>query len=150
VVTRRTLLAAAGGAVVLAGCGKDAEEAEAPPPAATAMLGELAAERALAHELTAARGLEGEVRDRSAARARRLAAAIADAGGDPHEAGEPDTPPDPARAASRARAALERHVTALPSLTGSLRAMGADLVVGAAADAAVLGSPPEAFPGTPS
>jgi hypothetical protein len=28
--------------------------------------------------------------------------------------------------------------------------MGADLVVGAAADAALLGSPVEAFPGTPS
>jgi hypothetical protein len=148
VVTRRALLLAAGGAAVVAGCGTDGEAP--PPPATTVMLGELAAERALAHEPANATGLERAIAARSAERARRLASAIADAGGDPHEAGEPDTAPDPARAAERARAALEHHVTALPSLTGQLRAMGADLVAQSAADAALLGSPPEAFPGTPS
>jgi hypothetical protein len=147
VVTRRCLLAA-GGAVLLAGCGTEGEAP--PPPARDVMLGELAAERALAHELADATGVERDVADRSLARARRLASAIADAGGDPHEAGEPDTPPDPARAAARARTALERHVTALPSLTGDLRAMGADLVAQSAADAVLLGSPAEAFPGTPA
>jgi hypothetical protein len=147
VVTRRTLLVAAGGAVVLAGCGKDGEP---PPAAADVMLQELAAERALTHELEGAHGLEAEIRDRSAERARTLASAISAAGRDPHEAGEPDTEPDPSRAAARARTALERHVTALPTLTGDLRAMGSELVAGAAADAALLGSPPEAFPGTPS
>jgi hypothetical protein len=147
VVTRRTLLLA-GGAGVLAGCGKDDE---APPPdPAQAMLQELGAERALAHELSETTGLERRIADRSIERARRLASAIADSGRDPHEARAPDTPPDPAAAAARARAALERHVTALPALTGDLREMGADLVAGTAADAALLGSPPEAFPGTPA
>jgi hypothetical protein len=132
----------------VAGCGKDA--GPPPPPPAQVMLGELAAERALAHDLAGASGLEGRIAARSRERARRLASAIAAAGRDPHEAPEPDTAPRPGLAASRARTALERHVTALPALTGDLRAMGADLVVGAAADAALLGSPVEAFPGTPS
>ena len=146
-VTRRSLLLAAGGAVVLAGCGNDDE---APPPVpAHVMLGQLVAERALAHELSGTSGLRRRVAARSSDRARRLASAIAAAGGDPHEAAEPDSPPDPGAAAARARAALERHVGALPSLTGSLRALGADLVAGAAADAAVLTRAAEAFPGTP-
>ena len=147
-VTRRGLLVAAGGAGLLVGCGKD--EAPPPPDPAQLMLQELAAERALAHELSESSGLERRIADRAFERARRLASAIAEAGRDPHEARTPDTPPDPGAAASRARAALERHVTALPTLTGELRAMGADLVAGAAADAALLGSPVEAFPGTPS
>jgi hypothetical protein len=147
VVTRRVLLAA-GGATLLAGCGT---KGEAPPPAASdVMLGELAAERALAHDLEGASGLERRIADRSAERARHLASAIAAAGRDPHEAPEPDTPPDPAAAAARARAALERHVAALPSLTGELRAMGADLVAQSAADAALLGPGGEPFPGTPA
>jgi hypothetical protein len=147
VVSRRALLVGSG-AILLAGCGKDDE---APPPdPAQVMLGELAAERALAHDLRGSSGLERRIAARSIARARRLASAIAAAGRDPHEAPEPDTAPEPAAAALRARTALERHVTALPTLTGDLREMGADLVAGAAADAALLGSPSEAFPGTPS
>jgi hypothetical protein len=147
VVTRRGLLLA-GGAAFLAGCGKDEETP--PPDPGQVMLQELTAERALAHDLGGSTGLERRIAARSIERARRLASAIAAAGRDPHDAPEPDTPPDPSAAASRARVALERHVTALPALTGELRQMGADLVAGAAADAALLGSPSEAFPGTPS
>ena len=145
-MTRRSLLVA-GGAVVLAGCGTDDET---PPPApAHVLLGQLAAERALAHELSGTSGLRRRIFVRSAERGRRLASAIAAAGGDPHEAAAPDSPPDPSAAPARARVALERHVTALPSLTGSLRALGADLVAGAATDAALLARAAEAFPGTP-
>jgi hypothetical protein len=147
VVSRRALLAL-GGATLLAGCGKD--EPAAPPPAVDVMRRELAAERALAHDLEGATGLERRIALRSADRARRLAAAISAQGGRPHEAPEPDSPPDPSAAASRARAALVAHVTALPSLTGELRALGADLVSECAADAVLLGSPPDAFPGTPA
>jgi hypothetical protein len=148
VVTRRSLLAAGGASLLAAGCGKD--EQTAPPSAVDVMRRELTAERALAHDLVGESGLERRIAVRSADRARRLAAAISEQGGDPHEAPEPGSPPDPAGgAAARARAALEAHVTALPSLTGALRPLGADLVSGSAADAALLGSPPEAFPGTP-
>jgi hypothetical protein len=147
VVTRRSLLLVAGGAVVLAGCGTDDET---PPRAALqVMLGQLAAERALAHELSGAAGVRRRIFERSADRARRLASAIAAAGGAPHDAGAPDSPPDPGSVVARARTALERHVTALPSLTGELRALGADLVSESAADAAVLAGAGEAFPGTP-
>jgi hypothetical protein len=148
VVRRRELLLAAGGAAFVAGCGKDA--GPPPPTPAQVMLAELTAERALAHDLSGASGLEGRIAARSAERARRLASAIAAAGGDPHEAPEPDTPADRNAAASRARAALERHVTALPALRGALRTLGTELVAQSAADAALLGSPLEAFPGTPS
>jgi hypothetical protein len=148
VVSRRTLLVAGGAALLAAGCGKDAQ-----PPSASAaevMLRQLAAERALAHDLRGARGLERRIAARSAQRARRLAQAISAQGGSPHDTRTPDTPPDPAAAAGRARVALVAHVTALPSLAGELRALGADLVSQTAADAALLGSPPDdAFPGTP-
>jgi C4-dicarboxylate-specific signal transduction histidine kinase len=146
VVTRRALLAL-GGATLLAGCGKDQKPALL--SAVDVMRGELTAERALAHDLAGASGLEGRIAARSADRARRLAAAISSQGGDPHEAPEPGSEPDPAAAAGRARAALEAHVTALPSLTGDLRSLGADLVSESAADLALLGAPPDAFPGTP-
>jgi hypothetical protein len=146
VVSRRALLAA-GGAVLLAGCGSD----EPPPPdVANVMLGQLVAERALAHDLAGASGLERRIGRRAAARARRLASAVSAAGGDPHDAPEPDSAPNPGAAGAQARTALERHVTALPVLAGELRAMGADLVAGAAADAALLGAAGGAFPGTPA
>jgi hypothetical protein len=146
VVGRRGFLLA-GGAALLAGCGTDDET---PPPApAHVMLGQLGAERALAYELSGTSGLRRRIFVRSTDRARRLASAIAAAGGAPHDAGAPDSPPDAGAAPARARVALEQHVTALPSLTGSLRALGADLVAGAATDAALLARAAEAFPGTP-
>jgi len=146
VVDRRGFLLA-GGAALLAGCGNDDET---PPPAASqVMLGQLAGERALAHALSGASGLRRRIAVRSADRARRLASAIAAAGGAPHDAPAPDSPPDPGAAAARARTALARHVAALPSLTGDLRALGADLVAGSAADAALLAGRAEAFPGMP-
>jgi hypothetical protein len=148
VVGRRALLLGGGAALLAAGCGKDEEVGL--PPAAQVMLQSLGAERALAHELTGARGLAAQVRQRSLDRARRLASALAAAGGGPHDVRAPDTAPDAAAAAGRARAALEAHVAALPSLAGSNRRLGADLVAECAADAAVLGSPVGPFPGTPA
>jgi hypothetical protein len=148
VVGRRALLLGGGAAILATGCGKD--ESVAPPAAAQVLLQSLGAERALAHELEGARGLEGRIRVRALDRAARLASAVAAAGGGPHDVRAPDTPPDPAAAPGRARAALEAHVSALPSLHGENRALGADLVAGCAADAALLGSPGGAFPGTPA
>jgi hypothetical protein len=149
VVTRRALLLAGGATLLAAGCGKD-DEPESPAVSATsAMLRELAAERALAGDLQGADGLAGRIGDRAAARATRLAAAISSAGGRPHEAGEPSG--DLSLASRHAREALEAHVAALPSLTGSLRKMGADLVAESAADAGLLGATSgTAFPGTPA
>jgi hypothetical protein len=131
---------------VAAGCGKD--ETPAPPPAATALLRSLAAERALASDLQGASGLAGRIGDRAADRARLLASAISAQGGRPHDAPAPES--DPGAAPGHARAALAAHVAALPSLTGELRTFGADLVAESAADAALLGGPSEAFPGTPA
>jgi hypothetical protein len=148
VVSRRALLLAGGASVLAAGCGKD--EPVAPPAAAQVLLQSLGAERALAHELQDGHGLEARIRTRALARAARLASAVSAAGGDPHDVRTPDTPPDPAAARGRARAALEAHVAALPSLAGDLRSLGADLVAGCAADAALLGAPGGAFPGTPA
>ena len=57
---------------------------------------------------------------------------------------------------ARAQAAIVAHVVALPSLAGrELRRLGGDLVIGAAADTALLsdalGIPvADPFPGTPS
>jgi hypothetical protein len=148
VVTRRALLLAGGATLLAAGCGKDEPESWPVSPT-SAMLRELAAERALAADLRGADGLAGRIGDRAAARATRLAAAISAAGGRPHEAGEPAG--DRSRASRHARRALEAHVAALPSLTGSLRRMGADLVVESAADAGLLGATVgDAFPGTPA
>jgi hypothetical protein len=150
VVTRRALLLAGGATLLAAGCGVDDEPEDPTGSAISAMLRELAAERALAADLRSAHGLAGRIGDRAAARATRLAAAISRAGGRPHDAGDPATG-EPALASRHAREALEAHVAALPSLTGALRRMGADLVAGSAADAGLLGATSgDAFPGTPA
>jgi hypothetical protein len=152
VVTRRALLLAGGATLFAAGCGKD-DEPESPTASATsAMLRELASERALASDLRGADGLAGRIGDRAAARATRLAAAISSLGGRPHDAADPAPGSGDRSLASRhAREALEAHVAALPSLTGPLRKMGADLVAESAADAGLLGATAgDAFPGTPA
>jgi hypothetical protein len=146
VVSRRALLLGGGAALLASGCGKD--EVVGPPPATQVMLRELTAERALAADLSGARGLRGEIGARAAARAEQLASAIAAQGGNPHDA--PEATGDRPAAGRHARAALEAHVAALPSLSGELRAMGADFVAASAADAALLGSDGGAFPGTPA
>jgi hypothetical protein len=139
VVSRRLFLA--GGAVaLLAGCGEEDEPAAAPRPAEV-LLRSLAAERALS--AAASR----RVAARSRERARRLASAVSEQGGRPHDA--------PARAdggddAAAARAALVAHVESLPRLAGDLRELVAEMIVGAAADLAVLTREAEAFPGTPA
>jgi hypothetical protein len=98
---------------------------------------------------TLVRRIEGRVRERAA----QAAAALSAAGGRPHDAPEPEEIGDPL---DRARAALEAHVAALPTLSGrDLRELGASLVEGSAADLAlleaVLASPSgDAFPGTPA
>ena len=51
---------------------------------------------------------------------------------------------------SAARAALVAHVDSLPLLAGDLRALAGEMIVGAAADLAVLTGEAESFPGTPS
>ena len=149
-VGRRALLLGGGAALLAAGCGKD--EAVGPPPAAQVLLQSLVAERALAHDLEGSRGLNERIRLRALDRARRIASAVSAAGGGPHDVRAPDTAPDPSAAPGRAQAALESHVTALPSLKGSDRALGTDLVAESAADAALLGAPGtgSAFPGTPA
>jgi hypothetical protein len=151
VVTRRAVL---GGAAValLAGCGDEARM-ELPRPS-DALLRQLAAERRLT---AAARGAGGRVAarvaSRSARRAGLLAAAVSSAGGRPHDAPAPAGGGEDVVA--RARAALEAHVVALPALPRPrLRALGAELVTGAATDLAMLrrarGAPPDGpFPGTP-
>jgi hypothetical protein len=148
VVTRRALLVA-GAAAGLAGCGKD--EAVLPPPRpAESLLRQLAAERALA---AAVAGGDEELARRAADRARRLAVALSEEGGRPHDAPAPgDVPWDPVNARRRAEAALEAHVMAMPDLNRrELRRLGADLVAEWAADAARLGAPTDnAFPGTPT
>jgi hypothetical protein len=128
VVGRRALLLGGGAALVAAGCGKD--EVVGPPPATQ----------------------NERIRLRALDRARRLASAVSAAGGGPHDVRAPDTAPDASAAPKRAQAALEAHVSALPSLTGSDRALGTDLVAASAADAALLGAPGtgSAFPGTPA
>jgi hypothetical protein len=165
VVRRRELLLAAG-ATILAGCGK--EQAAAEPTAREVLLRSVAAERALAFAVrldavvaelvgeplrpadrVLVRRIEGRVRERAG----QAAAALSAAGGRPHDAPEPEEVGDPL---DRARAALEAHVAALPSLAGrDLRELGASLVEGSAADLAVLevvlASPSgDAFPGTPA
>jgi hypothetical protein len=146
VVGRRALLLGGGAALLAAGCGKD--ETVAPTPATQVMLRQLTAERTLANDLQNEAGIKGQISDRAGARADKLASAIAAHGGNPHDA--PEGGGDPSAAAQHARAALEAHVAALPSLTGDLRTMGAGFVDESAADAALLGSPVEAFPGTPA
>ena len=145
-MSRRALLLGGGAALVAAGCGKD--EVTEPPPATQVMLRELTAERALAHDLQNEQGFPGQISDRAGARADKLASAISSLGGDPDEA--PEGTGSPSDAATHAKAALEAHVAALPSLTGDLRTMGTDFVAEAAADAALLAGPGGAFPGTPA
>ena len=152
-VTRRGLLAASALAVI-AGCAED-EEAE-PASATSALLASLAAERALAAATASGRPVVRDVSARARERARRLAAAVSAAGGRPHDAPEP-APGDPSSGeiVARGQAALAAHVAALPSLEGrEQRMLAADLVAGAAADAAVLAdtfdlAAADAFPGTP-
>jgi hypothetical protein len=137
-LNRRALLA--GSAVaLLAGCGEEDEPA-APRPADT-LLRSLAAERALA--AAAPRRVARRARERS----RRLAAAVSSQGGRPHDAPAPAAGGD---AVPAARAALDAHVDSLPLLAGDLRALAGEMVVGAAADLAVLTDEAESFPGTPS
>jgi hypothetical protein len=150
VVSRRALLLAGGATLLAAGCGTDDEPEDPTANAISAMLRELAAERALAQDLSGADGLAGRIGDRAAARATRLAAAISQAGGRPHDAADPSAGVL-ALASRHAREALEAHVAALPSLTGPLRRMGADLVADSAADAGLLGATNgNPFPGTPA
>ena len=136
---RRAFLA--GGAVaLLAGCGEeDGEPAPARP--ADVLLRSLAAERALA--AAASRAVAARARER----ARRLASAVSEQGGRPHDAAPPAAGGD---AASAARAALTTHVDSLPRLSGDLRALAGEMIVGAAADLALLTGEAEPFPGTPS
>jgi hypothetical protein len=80
---------------------------------------------------------------------------VSSAGGRPHDAPAPAAGAGGEDVVARARAALEAHVVALPALPRPrMRAMGAELVTGAATDLAVLeqarGAPPDdPFPGTP-
>jgi hypothetical protein len=148
VVTRRALLLAGGAAVLGAGCGRDGTP---PPPAAgTVLLHQLAAERAFAAALDA--GGQRRLAARARGRATRLASAISEHGGRPHEAPAPSG--STGSPLERGRAVLVAHVTALPSLTGADRTLGADLLAGASADVAIVdaiaGRPSDdPFPGTP-
>ena len=135
---RRALLAG-GAAALLAGCGEEDEPA-APRPA-DVLLRSLAAERALA--AAASRRVAARARER----AQRLASAVSEQGGAPHDAPAPAEGGD---AEAAARAALVAHVDSLPNLPGSLRALAGEMIVGAAADLAVLTGEAEPFPGTPS
>jgi hypothetical protein len=152
-VTRRTLLAA-GGAVLLAGCGKDLPEVPPQPTADEALGRALEAERAMG---LAVSGLQAPRDDRElvrrlAARSDARARRIEEAAGVRSEV-EGSTG-DPEAAVERARAALAAHVEALPSLTEPrLRRLGTDLVVETATDLAVLGAvfgltTAETFPGS--
>jgi hypothetical protein len=145
-------LFAASAVAVLAGCGEDDEAATVARPAEV-LLSSLAAERALSAAAGANdRALVRRVAARSRERAERVAAAVSAEGGRPHDAPAPEAASgDPI---ALGRAALAAHVAALPSLEGrALRSLAADLVVGAAADVAVLGDEldrpvSDPFPGT--
>jgi hypothetical protein len=158
VVSRRALLAA-GGAALLAGCGKD--EAAKPALSATDVMREqLTAERSLGATLAVlresdGRALLGRLAGRSRRRAGILAASLSSLGAPHHDTGEPHGSAEPAEALRLGHAALERYVTGLPAQTGQLRTLGTDLVAESAADLALLGSlygaaPETPFPGTPS
>jgi hypothetical protein len=155
VVRRRALLA--GGALLLAGCGK--KEAEVPPPRpVTALLRQLAAEHALFGALLGLRPRDELIRRltaRSRERTRRLATAIAAERARLYDAPLREEPTDdPQVALERARAALAAHVAALPDLAGpDRRRLGADLIAESAADLALLGArygepAADPFPGT--
>ncbi len=140
-VSRRALLA--GGAVaLLAGCGE--EDQPAAPRPAEVLLRSLAAERALS---AAAAAASRRVAVRSRERARRLASALSEQRGAPHDV---PAPADGGDDAAAARTALVAHVESLPVLKGDLRALAVEMIVGAAADLAVLTREAEAFPGTPA
>jgi hypothetical protein len=154
----RCALLLAGGATLLAGCGKD-DEAAAPSPV-DAMRRQLTAERRLAATLVALRdgddrALLGRLTDRSLRRVRTLAASLSSQGAPHHDTGEPAGRPEPAEALRLGRATLTEYVTGLPAQTGSLRELGADLVAESAGDLALLGSlygaaSEDPFPGTPA
>jgi hypothetical protein len=163
VVTRRTLLLA-GGASLIAGCGKDDAERASVPAPADALRTQLAAERelvarlALLSELAPPRDrrLVADSAVRAGRRAQILAASLSAAGGRPHDVPQPKAArPDVAAALDASRAALTAHVTALPSMGGRRRrALAADLVAESAGDLALLGDvfgaqSDGAFPGTP-
>jgi hypothetical protein len=146
----------AGGATILAGCGKDV--VAAPPPATAVLRRVVDAESALAlaarTQVSSERALLRRIAQRADDRAGRAAAALSAAGSSPHDAQQPDEAVgDPLQ---RARAALEANVAALPSLSGrDLRELGAFLVEESAADLAVLDDmlgtvSGNAFPGTPA
>jgi hypothetical protein len=158
VVTRRRLLLAgfAGGATIVAGCGKD--EVAAVPSASEALRRVVRAESALAAAVRTQASLEGalleRIGERADGRAGRAIPVLQQLGGPRAELLELDEPVgDPLE---RGRAALEADVAALPSLTDrDLRDLGALLVEGCAADLALLESvlgpvSGDAFPGTPS
>ena len=151
----------AGGALaLLAGCGEE-EKAVATP--ADALARQLEAESALAGATSlppegAPRSAAGVVRDvhaRAQARAKKIAAVAPAEGGPATYEIKPVQRVDAAEAVARAQAAIVAHVAALPSLAGlELRRLGADMVTGAAADAALLGDAlgvpvDDPFPGTP-
>jgi hypothetical protein len=143
---------------LLAGCG---EEEDVTPPASDALLRQLAAERALAAATPTGMSDEvaaeaAEIATRARDRAAKLATALSAEGGRPHDAPQPpDERVSPEEAVGRAQAVVVAHVVALPSLGGrELRQLGAEMVIGAAADTALLsdalGMPVEdSFPGTP-
>jgi hypothetical protein len=162
VVSRRLFLAGGAVALLTAGCGEEENVVAAP---ADALLRQLAAERSLAAatgELPsgAPRSAADTVREistRARARATKLARAVAAEGGSPHDAPQqPGERTPAAEAIARAQAAIVAHVGALPSLAGrELRSLGAEMVIGAAADTALLSDALEApvddpFPGTPT
>jgi hypothetical protein len=70
---------------------------------------------------------------------------VSAAGGRPHDAPAPSGGGDPV---ALGRSALAAHIAALPSLGRDARRLGARLVTGAAADAAVLGDAGDPFPGS--
>jgi len=158
VVTRRGLLLAgvAGGATIVAGCGKD--EVAAAPSASEVLRRVVRAENALAlavrTQAAPERALLERIAERADGRAGIVIPVLQRLGGPRAEVLELDEPVgDPLE---RGRAALEAHVTALPSLSGrELRDLGAFLVEGCAADLALLESvlgpvSGDAFPGTPA
>jgi hypothetical protein len=158
VVSRRGLLLAgfAGGATILAGCGKD--DVGGPPPAAEVLRRSRDAENALAFaartQVSSERALLRQIAQRAEGRAGRATAALVELSG--RSAGSPEREEPVGDPLERGRAALEANVAALPSLSGrDLRELGVFLVEGSAADVALLEDvfgpvSGNAFPGTPA
>ena len=156
-MTRRALFAGGALALLAPGCGEEENVVARPDDALQRQLDAESALAAASTELPvgaprAAAETVREVSARSEARVRRLATALSD---DRHEIAKGERV-GAEQAVALARAAIVAHVVALPSLAGpELRRLGADLIAGAAADAAVLsdalGSPVhDPFPGTPA